>query len=265
MTTFLLLLVLAQADSTQRPAGAPEYIVGPQDRLAIAVFGEADLTRSVTVDSDGSFDFPFIGRVRAAGLSLRAITDEITVRLKKSYIVNPQVTIEVDAYRSQVVYVTGQVRQPGAIALTGGMSLMDVLAKAGSPTPDAGSYIEINRRPRAGAAGAPPVAPERISMADVRSGRAHGVLLLDGDTIFVPKADTFFVTGHVRNPGPYLLDSEVTVGRAISMAGGITDRGARGRVSIRRLVDGKQIVLKNVRMEEVVKPGDAIEVPLRFF
>jgi hypothetical protein len=49
------------------------------------------------------------------------------------------------------------------------------------------------------------------------------------------------------------------------MAGGITDRGARGRVKITRLVDGKQVVLKNVKMEEIVKPGDAIEVPPRFF
>jgi polysaccharide export outer membrane protein len=268
MTVLLLFLVLAQADAAQRPAGPPDYVVGPQDRLAVTVFDEADLTRSVTVDGDGTFDFPLIGRVKAAGLTLRAIADEVTARLKKSFMVSPQVTIEVETFRSQVVYVTGQVRLPGAVALTGNMSLMDVLAKAGSPTPDAGSYVEINRRPRnatPGASTTAPAQPERISMSDLQSGRAHHVALSDGDTIFVPKADTFFVTGHVRNPGPFLLDGHMTVARALSMAGGITDRGARGRVKITRLVDGKQVVLKNVKMEEIVKPGDAIEVPPRFF
>jgi polysaccharide export outer membrane protein len=267
MIGVLLVVLLAQLEAPQRPPATPDYIVGAQDRLAVTVFGEPDLTRAVTVDGDGTFDFPLIGRVKASGLPLRAIAEDLTARLKKGFMVNPQVTIEVETFRSQVVYVTGQVRQPGAVALTGTMSLMDVLSRAGSPTPDAGSYIEINRRPRPGPGGAsaPPAAPERISMADLQSGRAHHVVLSDGDTIFVPKADTFFVTGHVRNPGPYILDGAVTVGRAISMAGGITDRGARGRIRITRLVDGKQVVLKNVKMEDLLKPGDAIEVPARFF
>ena len=56
-------------------------------------------------------------------------------------------SIEVETYRSQVVYVWGQVRSPGAVTLTGNTNLTEALAKAGSPTPDAGSYIEINRRP----------------------------------------------------------------------------------------------------------------------
>ena len=56
-------------------------------------------------------------------------------------------SIEVETYRSQVVYVWGQVRLPGAVTLMGNINLTEALAKAGSPTPDAGSYIEINRRP----------------------------------------------------------------------------------------------------------------------
>jgi polysaccharide export outer membrane protein len=211
------------------------------------------------------FDFPLIGRVKAGGSTLRSIAEDVTARLKDGFLVNPQVTVEVDTYRSQIVYVTGQVRQPGAVALTGTMTLMDVLSKAGSPTPDAGSYVEINRRPPAAAAAGAPQPPVRVSMTEVLSGRAHQVTLSDGDTIYVPKAETSFVTGHVRNPGPYLLDGEVTVGRALSMAGGVTDRGARGRIKITRLVDGKQVVIKEVKMEDVVKPGDAIEVPPRFF
>lgn len=269
MTALFALLLLMQALPAPAPASPPGYIVGPQDRLTVSVFGESELTRVVTVDADGTFDFPLIGRVRAAGLTLRAIEEDVRTRLGKSYLRNPQVSIEVETYRSQVVYVTGQVRAPGAVALTGDMTIMDVLSKAGSPAPDAGPYILINRRPTATPAvpqgEIPPPEPERVSMRDLQSGRAQHVVLYDGDTIFVPKAETFFVTGHVRNPGPYLLDADVTVATALSMAGGVTDRGAKGRIRITRLVEGRQIVLKNVSLAEIVKPGDAIEVPQRFF
>ena len=109
---FLILAAALSLAQGPRPPNA-EYTVGVQDRLAITVFGESDLTRLVTVDSDGTFDFPLIGRVKAVGLTARAIEQDVTSRLKNGYLVNPQVTIEVEAYRSQVVYVTGQVRYAG--------------------------------------------------------------------------------------------------------------------------------------------------------
>ena len=134
----------------QTPRRPAEYTIGPQDRLSIAVVDEPTLTKVVTVGSDGTFDYPYIGLVKAGGVSLRALQQEITARLKEKYLRNPQVSIEVETYRSQVVYVWGQVRSPGAVTLMGNTNLTEALAKAGSPTPDAGSYIEINRRPRDG-------------------------------------------------------------------------------------------------------------------
>src|SRR5204863_3987729 len=150
MTILLSVLLLMQA---QNPAVTAEYIVGPQDRLAITVFDEPTLTKTVSVDSEGSFDFPLVGRVRAGGLSVRQITADLRKRLgpPNGFLVNPQVNIEVETYRSQVVYVNGQVRIPGAVPLKGAMTIMDVLVQAGSPTPEAGGFIEIYRR-RAGQA-----------------------------------------------------------------------------------------------------------------
>ncbi len=246
-----------------------EYTVGPQDRLSIAVVDEPTLTKVVTVGSDGTFDYPYIGLVKAGGVSLRAIQQEITARLKEKYLRNPQVSIEVETYRSQVVYVWGQVRLPGAVTLTGNINLTEALAKAGSPTPDAGSYIEINRKPRQvpgsdPATVAKPV-PERVSMADLQSGRAQSIILSDGDTVFVPKAETFFVTGYVKNGGPFLHDATMTVSKAISMAGGVTEKGSRNRIRITRLVNGKQVVVKDVKLEDAVLPGDSIEVMSRLW
>ena len=260
MRFLVVLLTLLQAAFPHSTSS--DYVVGPKDKLAITVFDEPALTKILTVDGDGTFDFPLIGRIRAAGLPVRTIQDDVTARLKKDFLVNPQVAIEVETYRSQSVYVTGQVRIPGAVPLTGRMTVMEALARAGSPTPDAGSYLVINRRPESDAAA--PV-QERISMSDLQNGRAQTFALHDGDTIFVPKAETFFVTGQVRNPGPYLLDGDVTVSRALSMAGGVTERGSRSRVRIMRVVDGRQVVVKDVKPDDLVKSGDSIDVLTRLF
>lgn len=263
----LLICLLSLVLQTPTPAN---YTIGPQDRLSIAVVDEPTLTKIVTVGSDGTFDYPYIGVVKAGGLSLRELQQEITSRLKEKYLRNPQVSIEVETYRSQVVYVWGQVRLPGAVALTGNTNLTEALAKAGSPTPDAGSYIEINRRPREMPPGTDPATvvkpvPERVSMADLQSGRAQSILLSDGDTVFVPKAETFFVTGYVKNGGPFLYDPGMTVSKAISMAGGVSEKGSRNRIRITRLVNGKQILVKDVKLEDPVLPGDSVEVMSRLW
>lgn len=263
-----LLLLLALTAAARPGQTTPEYTVGPQDRLSITVVDEPNLTRVVTVGADGSFEYPFIGSVKAGGLSLRAIQQDITTRLKESFLRNPQVSVDVETYRSQVVYVWGQVKAPGAVTLMGNISLTEALAKAGSPTPDAGSYIEINRRPRPAAPGRPaPEAsrPERISMTELQTGRAQNVFLSDGDTVFVPKAEMFFVTGYVKNGGPFLHEEGMTVSKAISMAGGVTEKGSRNRIRITRLVDGKQTILKDIKLEDLVQPGDSIEVLSRLW
>jgi len=268
MPILISLLLFLQ---TQNPALAAEYIVGPQDRLSITVFDEPTLTKTVTVDRDGSFEYPLVGRITAGGLSVRQITDNLKKRLgpPDGFLVNPQVNIEVETYRSQVVYVNGQVRIPGAVPLKGAMTIMDVLAQAGSPTPEAGGFIEIYRRPAGQAAQGPldpakAMAAERVTMEELRNGRAQQILLHDGDTVNVPKAQTFIVNGFVRAPNTYVLDGEVTVQKAIAMAGGATERGAISRAKIQRMVDGKLVELKP-KLTDLVQPNDTIVVPQRFF
>ena len=266
MSILVSLLLLLQTPS---PALAAEYIVGPQDRLAITVFDEPTLSKTVTVDSDGAFDFPLIGRVVAGGRSVRQIVADLKKRLgpPDGFLVNPQVSIEVDTYRSQVVYVNGQVRVPGAVPLKGAMTIMDVLAQAGSPTPEAGAYVEIYRKPTGQSSPGPSdssKAPLHVTMEDLRSGRAQQILLNDGDTVNVPKAQTFIVNGFVRAPNTYVLDGDVTVQRAIAMAGGVTERGAQSRTKIQRMVEGRLVEIK-VKMTDLVLPNDTVIVPQRFF
>lgn len=268
----MILLSLLLVFQSPNPANVAEYVVGPQDRLAITVFDEPTLSKTVTVDSDGSFDFPLIGRISAGGMPLRQIAAELKKRLgpPDGFLVNPQVNIEVETYRSQVVYVNGQVRIPGAVPLKGAMTIMDVLAQAGSPTAEAGSYVEVYRKPAGQSSPGPvdpskaPTPPQRVTMEDLRNGRAQQILLRDGDTLNVPKAQTFIVNGFVRTPNTYVLDGEITVQKALAMAGGVTERGAQSRTKIQRVVSGRLVEIR-AKMSDLVQPNDTLVVPQRFF
>ena len=267
-------LVLGLAAVPARAADqSPDYVVGPQDVLAITVWDQADLSGKFTVEADGSFTFPLIGRVHAGGLTLRAVENEMVKKLADGYFKNPQVTVMVDTYRSQRVFIVGEVRVPGTYTLTGSMSLIEALSRAGSTTPAASSEVIIVHAPEGkGASG--PVLPEQSSPSQTvhvdlndlqRGGAAENITLRDGDTVFVPRAATIYVFGQVKNPGAYALQTkETTVMQALALAGGVTDRGAAGRVKIVRIVNGAKKEIK-VKLTDLVQPDDTLVVPERFF
>jgi polysaccharide export outer membrane protein len=266
------LLFLAAGTASAQQAASSEYIVGPHDVLNITVFNEPTLSQRYTVEADGSINFPLIQRVQVGGKTLRAIQEEITSRLAAGYLVNPQVTILVDQFRSQSIFVLGEVRQPGKHVISGDMTLLEALSQAGGPTANAGTEVLL-RRPKDPSATAGPIDPTddqaselvaRVSLEDLQSGRAPDVIIRDGDNIFVPKAEMFFVTGYVRSPGPYVWEEGMTVLVALSKAGGITERGAGGRVRIIRIVEGERKQI-GVEMTDLVLPDDTVEVPQRYF
>jgi polysaccharide biosynthesis/export protein len=265
----LTVLTFAGGQTPPPPVAPADYVVGPQDVLNVVVFGEADLSKTVTIDSEGTFDYPYIGRVKAGGLTARAIGEDITKRLKAFY-VNPQVSVEVAKFRSQNVIVMGYVNAPGQYALSGRMSVLEMLAAAGSPTSSAASFVVISRP-----AGSPVPLPQaepgggsslRLTVRELQSGQVPaGFVLRDGDTINVPKAETVTVIGHVKTTGPIVLEGDMTVYDVIARAGGVTDKGAINRFRVLRLIDGKVQPVKGMKLSDLVKAGDTIEVPQRYF
>src|SRR3954470_5498732 len=115
LTTCLLSLALAASVQTAAAgtASAPHedaatpapssYTIGPQDQLSITVADEPELTGKFRVDNDGSFIFPYLGRVEAGGKSLAALQVTLTRQLANGYLKNPQVRVEVDQYKSKSV------------------------------------------------------------------------------------------------------------------------------------------------------------------
>jgi polysaccharide export outer membrane protein len=248
-----------------------EYTIGPADVLTIQVFDQPDLGGKYTVEADGTFSFPMIGRVKAGGISLRAFESELKKKLVADGIFrNPQVTVAVEQYRSQRVFVMGEVRSPGPVALTGGMTLIEALSRAGSTMPSASGEVAIVRA-RQGTKG--PVLPGaepgteilRASIRDLEGGAMRqNIELHDGDTIFVPRAETIYVFGEVKSPGSYSIQKDTTVLQALSLAGGLTENGAQGRIRTVRIVKGEKKEVK-VKLTDPVQPGDTIIVPERFF
>src|SRR5262245_20594071 len=233
-------------------AQVTNYVVGPQDVLAITLFDQQDLSGKYTVEADGTFTFPLIGRIKAGGLSLRDVEHTLRTQLSDGFFKNPQVSVSVEQYRSQRIFVVGEVRAPGPYPLVGDMTLIEALARAGSTTEHAAGDALIVRSAQ-GARATGPVLPDQKNGADViradikalQSGRlSENAALRDGDTIFVPRAELVYVFGQVHSPGAYTLQRGVTVLQALSLAGGITDRGATGRIRIARIVEGKKTDVK---------------------
>ena len=264
MKTLLLLLALLIG-----PAGPllaqNDYVVGAQDVLTITVFGEAELSGKYTVEQDGTFTFPQIGRVKAGGLTLRNLETELKTKLGDGYLKNPQVAVAIENYRSQRILVMGEVRSPGEFQLNGEMTLLAALARAGSTTPTAAREVTIVRPKRNVKAGEDPTEILRVDLTELQAGNMTlNVALQDGDTINVLKAQSVFVAGQVKAPGAYAVDLGTTVLQVISVAGGLTDRGSDNRIRIQRTVNGKQVEV-GAKLTDVVKPGDTIIVRERFF
>ncbi len=253
-----------------------EYVIGPQDVLKITVWDHEDLDREVTVSEDGNFSYPLIGKVHADGLTVSELEKEIEKRLAGKYIINPQVNVTVKEYKSKQVFVLGEVggagsgKGPGAYPLIGKTTLMEILAEAGGPTKDAGSEVIIIR-PKKKKPNPTPLekASEdeiiRVNLRKLLEGdMSQNIVLHPNDTIYVPKAEYFYVFGEVKNPGKYILEKGITVLKAITIAGGTTEKAAINKTKIVREKGGQKIEIK-AKMTDPVYPGDTIIVPESLF
>jgi polysaccharide export outer membrane protein len=276
-----LVLLLGGLAHAQEPGQAPapsasheldDYTVSRQDVLSITVIDRPELSAKYTVEVDGALQFPLLGRVPAAGKTLRQIETDLKRTLADGFFKNPQVAVSLDQFKGRRVFVFGGVTLPGTYPLAEGMTLIEALVKAGYGN---GSEAVIVRSKDATG----PILPDRAGAADVirvnlrefekeveQGQMSRNILLQDGDTIFVPRVDRnrIFVTGQVKAPGAYSVPEGTTVLQAISLAGGLTEGASTGRMRITRIVNGEKKSLK-IKLEDLVQPGDTIFVPERYF
>ncbi|HHT9145581.1 MAG TPA: polysaccharide biosynthesis/export family protein [Candidatus Wunengus sp. YC61] len=280
-----------------------DYTIGGKDVLSITIYDEPDLSydqrnnRSLRVSIDGMISFPLLGYVKVAGLTPFELEKKLDKLLSEGYLVNPHVSVIVAEYHSKEIYVLGAVRSPGVYPLLGKESILEILSKAGGvSTSEAGSDIIILRKnvsadntvsqkslldTSAVSKTNTPINREieyiRLNLQKLfkKGDIALNIDLQDQDTLYIPMAESIFVFGQVGSPGAIkLLEKDITVTEAISMAGGFTGIASPSRTRIVRMENGvektiyinvNKIVRGKKSKDIILKAGDIIVVPEAFF
>lgn len=120
------------ADASRQAGKAHDakYLIGIDDVLAINVWHETDISRTVPVRSDGKISLPLAGELQAAGRTPIQLEQDITAKLR-SFMTDPEVTVIVQQTNSEKINVIGQVVKPGAYSYTVAPTVVDALAAAG--------------------------------------------------------------------------------------------------------------------------------------
>ena len=131
----LILCAFAPPAARARDSGASNprtYLLGPNDRVRVKVYGEPDVTGEYEVDSSGYVSVPLAGRIKASGTTTRQLERAITSALAKGIVRDPRVNVEIAAYRP--FYILGEVKKSGEYPYRVGMTVLDAVASAGGFT-----------------------------------------------------------------------------------------------------------------------------------
>jgi polysaccharide export outer membrane protein len=248
------------------PGRDDDYRLGSEDKLQVSVNGDPKLTQQVVIGPDGRVSFPLLGDVPLGGLTVREASEKVAELLARDYMVDPNVDIQILEYKSRWVMVTGEVGKPGRVPLRGGATLKDALADADGLTMNAGEEIIVSREaPEGNGKIQIPVDRQEFERAEV------DLPLKSGDIVSVPARPYVYVHGEVRMPSKVPLERGMTLIKAISIVGGLTEWASEKGVQI--MSEGstgeKRVFnLKDIRALKIPDPplkgGDVIFVKRRF-
>jgi polysaccharide biosynthesis/export protein len=257
--------------------GQEDYRLGAEDEIQIRVWSHEDLTRTTRVGLNGTISFPFVGEIKAQGLSVQELQKELERRLGPKYIIDPHVSITVTEFKSQKFFVVGNVQKPGTYPLTKPIRVVEAISQAGgvssgtSGKPLSGSVAIIIRAQPGGVSDQPRM-PDRtpdsqkvtVSLPSAMTGDAKENLeIKNGDTVYVPNL-VYYVTGEVKKPGRFPYEENMTVLMAVTTAEGFSDKASsRGTYIIREQSGAKQKV--KVGLDDPIQAGDTIVVPESWF
>jgi len=272
-----ILVLLCLLATTVAGAGEGEtqsdYILDVEDVLMISVWERPDLSRTVTVRAGGEITFPPLGDVQAAGYSPAGLARHLEERLTDLLRGPAQVTVEMQAFNSRRITVSGAVTAPGRYSFEQIPGSIGGAAGGLGATADLGR-VQVFRK----------VADQQtVLTVDLTSALQSGDFgslppLMPGDVIYVPAVGgpwgelsrAAYVIGEVARPGAYSVGTGLDLVKVLSLAGGPGPAADLGRVRVvGRDAQGKSFVaevdldryLEAGWSDFIVQPGDAIGVP----
>ena len=205
----------------ENEAKITEFILGPGDRLEIAVYRNDDLKRTIQIDPSGKIMYPLVGDIQAGGLSIFQLRDKVRDGLVK-YVVDPQVTVGVVSVQSQKVIVLGEVKSPGFFQAETSITALEAISRAGGFTLDGKKQNVLLIR---GGMKKPELMNLNLDKALREGDLTQNVALQRGDIIYVPRTtianvNRFF--SHLSTIiSPLLqLESGYYIGQQIESSGG---------------------------------------------
>ncbi len=178
--------VCAQAASTDTASNQIEYRIQPLDTIQITVFQEPDLTQKVKVSQQGTINYPLLGTVQIAGLTVSEAEKRIAALLARDYLVNPRVSIAVENYSGRQVILLGQVKNPGSYEIPAdeSLTLLQMIARSGGFTEAAASdRVSIVRSEN----GQKRKIVINVSAIIKNRGKSKDIDLMPGDVVSVPE------------------------------------------------------------------------------
>ena len=254
----LRLAVLAIGAVVPGWALAAGRILTPQDSISIKVVNQPDMDTTTRVETDGTISFPYVGRIRAAGLSEDQVAHAIERQLAARQIVtDPHVLVEITTFGTQAS-VQGQVGLPGVYTLDRPTNLTQLLSRAGGVRDSGLGGTVTVRRGRA---------IRKFESKDVQAGRGPGAnfRIANNDEVFVDLAPFYYLYGYVGKTGEFPLERPITVQQAIAIGGGLALLGSEWRIRIKRMSGNGQTYEVPASLDDQVEAGDTIIVSERIF
>ncbi|MHC4780106.1 MAG: SLBB domain-containing protein, partial [Planctomycetota bacterium] len=247
------------------------YRLRSGDLIRIEVYDHPDLSVRLRVPRKGKAKFPLIGEVEMRERTISDVEEEIRKRLEKDFVALAPVSVLLEAACECTAYILGRVARPGAYVFPPGrpLRLLQLVAKGGGFLEDADTeQLRLIRGK----------GKDRrfwnVAVAQIEKAGRIGldVLLEDGDTLLVPVLPKVYVLGAVKKPGALSVrgGNRLTLARVLALAGGFEGGADRGRIFIRRPVEGKPENWATVAFVPdgdgsagglVVLPGDTVLVP----
>ncbi|MCI5119964.1 MAG: hypothetical protein D3908_01980, partial [Candidatus Electrothrix sp. AUS4] len=234
-----------------------EYAIGAGDVLSIKVYDHEELSVKVRVSEGGIIEFPLIGQVNVGGLEISGATERIESALADGYIVEPQVTIFIEQFKSKKVVVLGPVHTPGLVELNGATTLLELISQVGGLKENVGQTATIKRQKN----GTQEVISIDLDKLIKTGDQQQNIQIQGGDTVTIAEGAVCFITGEVNRPGAYPCARNTSILKLLTRAGGFSDNALESGIEINRQVNGRKEVLEAVNKDTVLLPDDVVIVP----